>query len=70
MSMDEDDRQRSGAEVSSSTDEADAEDPYAWAKSMKNVQEEVGLGLLSFKHCIMQLHTVSSTHYHAAAAHV
>lgn len=48
MSMDEEPVQRSAAEASSSTDEGDAEDPYAWAKSMKNVQEEVGLCLSVF----------------------
>ena len=61
--MDEDLPQRSSAESTSSSEETDAEDPYAWAKSMKNVQEEVG------PPCSFSLHQEGSSAYqqHAAA---
>ena len=53
--MDEDLPQRLSAESSSSSKETDAEDPYAWAKSMKNVQEEVG------HYCRFSLHQAGSS---------
>ena len=34
---------RSRSDASTSSDDDDASDPYAWAKSMKNVREEVSI---------------------------
>ncbi|KAK9835856.1 hypothetical protein WJX74_009516 [Apatococcus lobatus] len=56
-SMDEDLPQQSRTESSTSTDGGDAEDPYAWAKSMKNVQEEEalrGLAILGYSTEVQQ----------------
>ncbi|KAK9868069.1 hypothetical protein WJX84_002053 [Apatococcus fuscideae] len=50
-SIDEESLQRSQTEASSSLDEDDGGDPYAWAKSMKNVEEEEalrGLAILGY----------------------
>ena len=51
-SMDEEGLQ---SDASTSTDEDDGQDPYAWAKSLKNVREEVNPSAAAWAHICMHL---------------